>query len=246
VSSTAAPESTVPPPGSTADTMGRESLPEMSLVEHLEELRHRLVVSVAAVVLGALASWAFSDRLFQLLTLPVTRLLPPGEELAYTALTEPFVLYLKMSAVAGIFLASPVVITQAWLFVAPGLYRRERRYAFGYLVLFPIMAEFFLTMGENFRQVLTVGNMFSFLLRTLLGCALIFEWPVVVFFLARLGILTAGAMWRGFRWAVLLIFVVAAVVTPTPDMATQTILAMPMLGLYLLGIGIAWVVQRRR
>lgn len=242
--------------------MGRESLPEMSLLEHLEELRHRLLVAVVAIVAGALVSWAFSDRLFELLTLPVTRLLPPGEELAYTALTEPFVLYLKMSAVAGIFVASPVIITQAWLFVAPGLYRRERRYAlpvigasvlfflaggaFGYLVLFPIMAEFFLTMGEDFRQVLTVGNMFSFLLRTLLGCALIFEWPVVVFFLARLGILTAGAMWRGFRWAVLLIFVVAAVVTPTPDMATQTILAMPMLGLYLLGIGIAWVVQRRR
>lgn len=244
------------------DTVGRESLPQMSLLDHLEELRHRLLVCVGAILAGALVGWVFSSTLFELLTLPVTRLLPPGEELAYTALTEPFVLYLKVAAVAGVFLASPVIITQSWLFVAPGLYRQERRYAlpvilssvlfflgggaFGYLVLFPIMAEFFLTMGQDFRQVLTVGSMFSFLLRTLIGCALIFEWPVVVFFLSRLGILTAGAMWKGFRWAVLLIFIVAAVVTPTPDMATQTILAMPMLGLYLLGIGIAWLVQRRR
>ena len=107
------------------------------------------------------------------------------------------------------------------------------------------MAEFFLSLGADFRQLLTVNNLFSFLLRTLLGCALIFEWPIVVFFLARLGLLTAGGMWRNFRYAILIIFIVAAVVTPTPDFATQTILAIPMLLLYVAGIGIAWAVQAR-
>lgn len=238
----------------------QESLPEMSLVEHLDELRRRLFVALGSVAAGTAIAWFVSDRLFRLFVLPVTRLLPPEQEhLAYLSLTEPFVLYLKVALVAGILLASPVIIAQAWLFVAPGLYRHERRYAapiigvsslffllgaaFGYAVLFPIMAEFFLEMGETFRPVLSVSNLFGFLLRTLLGCGLIFEWPVVVFFLARLGILTAGTMWRGFRYAVLIIFIVAAVVTPTPDMATQTILATPMLALYLLGIGIAWLVQ---
>jgi sec-independent protein translocase protein TatC len=243
--------------------MGREDLPEMSLVAHLQELRRRLFISVIAVVVGALLSWFVHKQLFDILTLPVTRLLPEdANELAFLSLTEPFILYLKVSLVAGLFLASPVVIAQAWLFIAPGLYRHEKRSAlpvilfsviffltgaaFGYFILFPIMASFFLTLGEEFRQVLTVNNMFSFLLRTLLGCALVFEWPIVVFFLARLGILTAGAMWHGFRYAILGIFAIAAVVTPTPDMATQTILAIPMLLLYLLGIAIAWVVQPRK
>jgi sec-independent protein translocase protein TatC len=242
--------------------MGREALPEMSLVAHLQELRQRIFVSVIAVVVGAIACWFVHERLFEILTLPVTRLLPEDDnQLAFLSLTEPFILYLKVSLVAGLFLASPVVITQAWLFVAPGLYKHERRSAlpvilfsvifflsgaaFGYFVLFPIMANFFLTLGADFRQVLTVNNMFSFLLRTLLGCALVFEWPIVVFFLARLGILTARAMWHGFRYAILAIFAIAAVVTPTPDMATQTILAIPMLLLYLLGIIIAWAVAPR-
>lgn len=239
-----------------------DPLPEMSLLEHLTELRRRVVVSLVAFVVAMLACWAVSDRIFDILTAPVVRLLPAdADRLVFTSLTEPFVLYLKVAAVAGLFVASPVLIYQAWMFVAPGLYRRERSYAvpvvfasaacfllgglFGYKILFPIMAEFFLALGADFRQLLTVNNLFSFLLRTLLGCALIFEWPIVVFFLARLGLLTAGGMWRNFRYAILIIFIVAAVVTPTPDFATQTILAIPMLLLYVAGIGIAWAVRPR-
>jgi sec-independent protein translocase protein TatC len=149
-----------------------------------------------------------------------------------------------------------------WLFVAPGLYTRERMYAlpvilasiifflsgaaFGYFILFPVMANFFINLGQDFEPVLSANALFGFLMRTLIGCALVFEWPVVVFFLARMGMLTARTMLRGFRYAILIIFVIAAVVTPTPDMATQTILATPMLGLYALGILIAWVVQPRK
>lgn len=256
------PEPTTVPRGDSPALGRSESLPEMSLMEHLTELRYRLLVSLAAVALGAVVAWFFSQRLYDLLTLPVVRLLPEdADRLHFLSLTEPFILYMKVAALAGLFLASPVVIYQLWMFIAPGLYRNERRYvipvvgasvlcflggaAFGYLVLFPVMAGFFLGMGAEFRQMLTVGNLFGFLIRTLLGCALIFEWPIVVFFLARLGIVTGGGMLRNFRYAILIIFVVAAVVTPTPDMATQTILAAPMLVLYLLGIVIAWVAGKR-
>jgi len=248
--------------------LGREPLAEMSLMEHLGELRHRLFVSIGAIMIGAIVCWFFSQRIFDILALPVTEVLdanaltPDDGRLAVLSLTEAFVVYLKVAAMAGLFLASPIFITQMWLFVAPGLYNRERLYAlpvivasvvfflagaaFGYLILFPVMATFFITLGADFEPVLSANALFGFLMRTLVGCALVFEWPVVVFFLARMGILTAGMMLRGFRYAILIIFIVAAVVTPTPDMATQTILAAPMLGLYALGILIAWVVQPRK
>lgn len=255
-----------PVTGDTRDAPGygrEESLPEMSLMEHLGELRRRILIAASGVGVGSILCWFVAGRLYELLVRPVARLLPAEQgEFVFLSLTEPFVLYLKTALVGGIFLASPLVIAQVWLFVAPGLYREERRLAlpviatsaifflvgaaFGYLVLFPVMANFFLELGEQFRPALSIDNLFGFLLRTLLGCALIFEWPIVVFFLARLGILTAGTMWSGFRYAVLIIFIIAAVVTPTPDMATQTILALPMLGLYALGIVIAWAVQPRK
>lgn len=250
--------------------LGREPLSEMSLIEHLTELRHRLFVSVGAILVGTILCWFVSQQIYDMLSRPVTRVLeamaqsPEDARLAVLSLTEAFVVYLKVAATAGLFIASPVVLTQMWLFIVPGLYRRERMYAvpvifasvlfflggaaFGYFVLFPVMANFFISMGveSDFRPLLSANALLGFLLRTLIGCALVFEWPVVVFFLARMGILTAGMMLRGFRYAVLIIFIIAAVVTPTPDMATQTILATPMLGLYLVGILVAWVVQPRK
>ncbi len=251
-----------------APGIGREPLAEMSLIEHLTELRHRLFISVGALLTGAIICWFVSEQIYDFLSLPVTRVLeenaqtPEDARLAVLSLTEAFIVYLKVAAMAGLFLASPVVLTQMWLFIAPGLYRKERLYAipvivasvlfffggaaFGYFILFPVMAGFFIQLGTDFRPLLSANALFGFLIRTLIGCALVFEWPIVVFFLARLGMLTAGAMLRGFRYAILAIFVIAAVVTPTPDFATQTILAAPMLGLYAFGILIAWAVQPRR
>ena len=246
--------------------LGRESLSEMSLLQHLTEFRYRLFIAVGALLIGAVICWFVSEQIFQLLSLPVTRVLeasPTIEDprLTILSLTEAFMVYLKVAATAGLFVSSPVLITQMWLFVAPGLYSKERYYAvpvigasvlfffggaaFGYFILFPVMANFFINLGQNFVPLLSANALFGFLMRTLIGCALVFEWPVVVFFLARMGILTAGMMLRGFRYAILAIFIIAAVVTPTPDMATQTILATPMLGLYALGILIAWIVQPR-
>ncbi len=262
--------STVDTPIDDHDTseLGRESLSEMSLLDHLTELRHRLFVTVGALIAGTMICWFVSQQIYNILVEPVTRVLEAHPEtvldprLAILSLTEGFVVYLKVAMMAGLFLASPILLTQMWLFIAPGLYRKERFYAvpvilasvvffltgaaFGYFVLFPVMATFFITLGADFVPILSANAMFGFLLRTLLGCAIVFEWPVVVFFLARMGILTAGMMVRGFRYAILAIFVIAAVVTPTPDMATQTILATPMLGLYAIGIVIAWIVQPRK
>ena len=262
--------STVDTPIDDQDTsdFGREPLSEMSLLEHLTELRHRLFVSVGAIVVGAMVCWFVSEQIFDLLSQPVTRVLEAHPEsvrdprLAILSLTEAFVVYLKVAMTAGLFLASPIFLAQMWLFIAPGLYKKERFYAmpvvfasvafflsgaaFGYFVLFPVMANFFITLGSDFVPILSANALFGFLLRTLLGCAVVFEWPVVVFFLARMGILTAGMMLRGFRYAILAIFVIAAVITPTPDMGTQIILATPMLGLYVVGILIAWAVQPRK
>ena len=251
-----------------ASDIGRESLSEMSLLDHLTELRHRLFVTVGALIAGTMICWFVSQQIYNILVEPVTRVLEAHPEtvldprLAILSLTEGFVVYLKVAMMAGLFLASPILLTQMWLFIAPGLYRKERFYAvpvilasvvffltgaaFGYFVLFPVMATFFITLGSSFVPMLSANALFGFLLRTLLGCAIVFEWPIVVFFLARMGILTAGMMLRHFRYAILGIFVIAAVVTPTPDMATQTILATPMLGLYALGILIAWAVQPRK
>ncbi len=251
-----------------ASDIGRESLSEMSLLGHLTELRRRLFVTVGAMLVGTIICWFVSQQIYDLLSRPVTLVLKAHPEtvldprLVILSLTEGFIVYLKVAAMAGLFLASPILITQMWLFIAPGLYRKERLYAvpvifasvvfflsgaaFGYFVLFPVMATFFITLGSSFVPMLSANALFGFLLRTLLGCAIVFEWPIVVFFLARMGILTAGMMLRHFRYAILGIFVIAAVVTPTPDMATQTILATPMLGLYALGILIAWAVQPRK
>ncbi len=239
-----------------------EELPRLTLLEHLEELRHRLMVSVLAIFVGFLACWYFAPRIFHWLEEPILQYLPEGEKLAFTGLVDPFMLYIKVALLAGIFLASPVVLWQLWLFIRPGLYRHERRLAgpflvfttlffvaggyFGYRVAFPMVVKFLLEVGKDFRQVITIQTYFAMMSKILLGLGLVFEMPILIFFLARFGLVTAGQLLRWFRWAVLAIFVVAAVITPTPDVATQTVFAVPMILLYLLGVLVAWIFAPRR
>ena len=177
-------------------------------------------------------------------------------------LPGPFLLYIKVALLAAIFVASPVVLLQLWLFIRPALYRRERRLAipfmvfttlffvaggyFGYRVAFPMVVRFLLKMGEGFRQVVTIQTYFSMMSKILLGMGAVFELPMLMFFFARIGLVTARQLLRWFRWAVLAIFVVAAVITPTPDVATQTVFAVPMILLYLLGVLVAAVFGRPR
>ena len=245
-----------PPAGGEDD-----ELPRMSLLDHLEELRRRLSAALLAVFIGFLACWYFAKPIFGWLARPLTQFLPPGETLAFTSLTDPFMLYIKVALLAGIFLASPVVLLQLWLFIAPGLYRNERRVAipfivfttaffllggwFGYAVAFPMVCRFLLSVGSEFRQVLTINSYFSMASKIILGLGLVFEMPVLILFLARLGIVTHRFLLRHFRYAVLGIFIVAAVITPTPDIATQSVFAVPMIGLYLLGVLVAWLFGKK-
>ncbi len=239
---------------------GRKSPDEMTFLEHLEDLRKRLFYSFVALFIGFVPGWIFAKDIYKILARPVTQYLPEGTKLAFTGLTAPFMLYMKVAFLASLFVMSPFVFLQIWYFIAPGLYQKEKRYAFpfvlmttfffslgalfGYFIVFPWACRFFLTLGRDFQPVIKVDEYFGFALRVLLGIALVFELPTLVFFLAKMGLITARWMIRNFKYAVLLIFVIAAVITPTPDMITQSIVAIPMLALYGLSILIALVVGR--
>jgi sec-independent protein translocase protein TatC len=234
----------------------------MTFLEHLEDLRKRLFYSFVALFIGFVPGWIFSKQLYQILARPVTQYLPEGTKLAYTTLTAPFMLYMKVAALASIFFMSPFVFLQLWYFIAPGLYQKERKYVvpfvlmttlffslgavFGYFIVFPWACRFFLTLAKDFQPVITVDQYFGFALKILLGISLIFELPTLVFFLSKMGLVTARWMIRNFKYAVLAVFVIAAVITPTPDVITQSIVAVPMLALYGLSILIALVVGRGR
>ncbi len=238
----------------------RKSPDEMTFLEHLEDLRKRLFYSFIALIVGLVPGWIFHKELYAIIARPVTQYLPPGTKLAFTTLTAPFMLYIKIAFLAGIFLTSPFIFLQLWMFIAPGLYQKERKYVipfvffttffflagllFGYFIVFPWACRFFLSMGADFQPVITVDQYFSLAIRVLLGISLVFELPTLVYFLSQFGILTAGWMIRNFKYAVLAIFVIAAVITPTPDWVTQSIVAGPMIALYGLSILIALLVGR--
>lgn len=232
-------------------------LPKMGFLDHLEELRKRLLYSFIAVAVGFFACWAFAEPIFAKLQEPLTQFLPAGDKLAYTRLTAPFFLYMKVAFFAGLFLAAPVILLQVWLFIAPGLYKKERRLAapfiifgsvffliggyFGYRFLLPATCSFFVETGKQFKQMVTVDDYFSFASLIILATGLVFETPILIFFLARLGIVTPAFLMQKFKYAIVLAFIIAAIITPTPDIVTQAALAVPMILLYLIGVGVAFL-----
>lgn len=235
---------------------------EMTFLEHLEDLRKRIFYSFIVVVAVVIPAWLFSKDIYNILARPVTQYLPEGTKLAYTHLTAPFMLYIKVSFLAAIFLTSPFIFLQLWLFIAPGLYQKEKKHVypfvffttfffvlgalFGYFIAFPFACNFFLKMGSEFQPVITVDQYFSLALRLLIGIALVFEMPTLVFFLSRMGIVTSRWMVKNFKYAILVIFIIAAVITPSPDVVNQSILAVPMLALYGLSILIASIFGKKR
>ena len=240
---------------------GQDDLPRMTFLEHLEELRKRLFISSLAIAGGFFLSWWKAKEIFHFLSVPVLKALPPGTKLAYTQLTEPFMLYINIALLAGIFVASPVLLHQLWLFIAPGLYRHEKRWAapfviasvvffvggawFGYQVAFPMVANFLVQTGEDFQPVIKIDDYLDILSKILLGMGLVFETPILIFFLARIGVVTEKWLLQKFRYAVLIIFIIAALITPTPDIPTQCAFALPMCALYLLGVLLAWIFKKR-
>jgi len=236
---------------------------KMNFLEHLDELRRRLFVGALAVALGFALGWVLHDRALRILMAPVQASLPEGIKPVFTTLAEPFLLAMKVSFFVGLIAALPVVVLQVWLFIAPGLFPKERRYAlpfilfgsgffflgcwFGYTVVFPYAAEFLIGFaGDQFSPMLTISRIFGFEMRLILSMGAIFQLPVFIFLLSRLGLVTAGFLWRNVKYAILICFIVAAVLTPTPDAVTMSLVAGPMVGLYLLGILVALVFGRSR
>lgn len=234
----------------------------LPVTEHLSELRSRIFKILGAWVLGAALTWNFSEQIFGYLMAPaVAALGPEGGQLQAIAPTEIFFTYLKSALLAGFILSLPVVFWQIWAFVAPGLYANERKFVlpfvlastvlfvggafFGYSVVFPIMFSFFTGFDSEFvRSAWTMREVFALTTRLFLAFGIAFELPVFIFFLALSGLVSARQLLTGTPYAILAVFVTAAILTP-PDWVSQVFLAIPMIGLYLLGVGVAWFFGKR-
>lgn len=233
----------------------------MGFLEHLDELRSRLIRACLAIAMGMSASLFFYDRLGAFVLEPTLRALPPGSELIFTRPSEMFAFYFNVALIGGVVLAAPFVSYQVWRFVAPGLHAREKRLvapfvvlatlgavggaAFSHYVLFPGSISFFSTFtSPHVRFMPRVEEVFDQYLKMMLGMVLVFQMPPVVFVLARVGLVTARQMWRHMKYAVLVVFILAALLTPSPDVWNQTAFAAPMLALYVLSIGVAYLSAR--
>ena len=253
-----------PPPPRPIDDDEEESDVggKMSFLEHLDELRQRLIKALLAVLVGFLIAIAFINPIFDFVMAPLQAILPAGGKLIYTEPTEAFMLYMKMAALVGLMIALPVVLWQVWAFIAPGLYAHEKRFAipfvmmstiffiggalFSHYVVFPAMWRFFASFStETVEFAPRIDPVFSLYVRMALGLGAVFEMPTLVMFLARVGLVTPMLLIRNTKYAILIIFVVAAVVTPSPDVVSQFLLALPMFVLYAFSIFVAWVFQKR-
>jgi sec-independent protein translocase protein TatC len=248
-----------------ANVSSRVEMPGMSLLEHLEELRRRIIWSAISVAITFVIAWHYSDRIFGLMQEPVVSALRNHKydpTLVYTNPTDPFNMYLKVGLLGGLFLAMPFILYQVWMFISPGLYRHEKRYVipfmvatvalfgmgalFGYKMVYPAALDFLISQGQQFKPMITIGEYTDLFLTLILGLGLVFELPILIFFLALMGVVSAGWLWRNLRYSILVIFTIAAVITPTTDILNMCIFAAPMVLLYLVSIGVAWLVHPKR
>ena len=238
-------------------------LGDISVLERLTDLRKRLVRCALAVAVGVLVGFAFINSVVDLLLAPTRHALPAGTRLIYTQPGEAFGLYIAIALIVGVVLAMPFIMYQFWQFLSPVIPPGARKFsipfvllttvgfiagaAFNHWIAFPYMMVFFASFNTpELRFMPKLDDVFDLYTKMLLGMGAVFQMPAVVFFLAKAGLVSARLLWRSFRYAFLLIFIVAAVITPTGDMVTQTIFAAPMVALYLLSIGIAWLFGKGR
>ncbi len=238
----------------------RAELPGMSLMEHLEELRKRIVHSAIYLGVGFFVAFYFRQQLYGVVQAPLTKM---GVKLNYTHPMDPLNLYIKVALIGGAILASPFILYQVWLFIAPGLYQKEKRFvvpfmsatiglflagaAFGYFFVFPGALKILIFgFGKDFNPVITIEEYTGLFLSIILGLGVSFELPILIFFLALFGIVSPKFLWKNIRYAILAVFLVAAIICPSPDPATMCIYAIPMLALYLVGIAVAWWVHPSR
>jgi len=239
--------------------MSEES--KLPFTTHLEELRRRLIYAVVAIVLGAIIAFLFAKQLFYFLAQPLVKILPANQPMIFTALTEAFFTYFKVALLAGFFLASPVVFYQLWKFIAPGLYEHEKKFvipfvifatlffilggAFAYYIVFPFGFKFFLGFSTDYLKLLPkMSEYFSLSLKLIFAFGIVFEMPVITFFLAKMGVLNGEMLSSKRRYAIVLVFVVAALLTP-PDVGTQLLMAGPLILLYEVSVWVARIFGRK-
>jgi sec-independent protein translocase protein TatC len=226
---------------------------KLPLTAHLQELRKRLVLSFIAIGIGFLVCYALKESLFDILASPlIDKVMPSGGSLIFTSVAEAFFTYMKVAFIAGLILASPFVLYQIWAFVAPGLYQKEKKYVipfvlggslsfaigvlFGYYVAVPIVFSFLIGYATDFiKPMPSMKEYLSFTVKFLLAFGLVFEFPVVLVLLSKIGVINAKILARQRKYAILLIFIFAAVMTP-PDLISQVLMALPLMGLYELSI----------
>ncbi len=236
---------------------------KMPLTSHLEELRKRLVRSLIAIGIVFLACFGFKEDLFRIVAQPLIKVLPPGTHMVYTGLPEAFFTYIKVSFYAALFFASPFVLYQVWKFIAPGLYSKEKKFVvpfvftstllfmggvcFGYFLVLPPAYSFFLEFSTDFlKPMLSMREYLTLTLKLLLAFGIIFEIPVFLFFMTKIGLVTPRKLARMRRYAIVIAFIVAAIITPTPDAFTQCMMAIPMIILYEVGILVSKLAVRRK
>ena len=225
---------------------------KLPLTAHLQELRKRLILSFIAVGAGFVICYSLKDSIFNILAAPLLKMMPAGGSLIFTSVAEAFFTYMKVAFIAGLILTSPFILYQIWAFVAPGLYQKEKRYVFpfvfsgsfffalgilfGYFVAIPVGFKFLLGYATDFiKPMPSMNEYLSFSIKFLLAFGLVFEFPVVLVFLARIGVVNAKMLARQRKYAILLIFIFAAAMTP-PDLISQVLMALPLMGLYELSI----------
>lgn len=236
----------------------------MAITDHLSELRKRLVIAAVAWLVAFLGCYAFGERLFEEIAEPVRAALPEGSSLVFINATEPFFTILKVSALAGLVVAFPIIIWQVWIFIAPGLYGHEKRFAipfvilsslcfgsgtfFGFTLVFPMVFSFLVTYGTGVSGVeamLSMGAYLTLATRLLIAFGLVFELPIVIFFLARMGVVDHIWLAKNRKYSLLLAFAIGALLTP-PDLISQISIAVPFVVLYEVGIIVARLFGKKK
>jgi sec-independent protein translocase protein TatC len=246
--------------GLRAAVTDRAELPGMSLMEHLEELRKRLFHSIGYLLAGFAVAYFFHERLYGIIQKPLDDL---GIPLNFTHPTDGLNLYLKTAFLGGAIIASPFILYQIWLFISPGMYANEKKYVwpfmsatiglflcgawFGYHWVLPgAIKVLVLDFGKRFHPILTIEDYTGFFLAVILGLGICFELPILIFFLSLFGIVDAKFLLKHIRYAILVIFLIAAIICPLPDPVSMCLFATPMLALYFLGVGVAYFVHPTR
>src|ERR1700688_1416175 len=252
-------------PDSAIVTTTEEPGAQMTFFEHLVELRKRIINSLASIVIGSAIGWVIAPHFVNLMVKPMVKALANAHlnpQLVYSHPAGYVTLLITCSIYIGIVIASPWVLFQVWQFVAPALYKQERSaitgflfstvflflagIAFGYFISLPYVLRFLISFQGPVVPLINIDEYFDLILLVLLGLGLVFELPILIFFLSLFGIVTPTFLWKNFRYAILVIAVVAAIVTPTPDATTMLIFMAPMVSLYFVGIGVSAMVVRKR